>query len=75
MVIFGASGDLTKRKLIPSLYYLEQAGLLPQGFAVIGTASTDLSGEAFRLKLERDLPEFLEEPMDAEVWQRLAERI
>ncbi len=75
MVIFGASGDLTKRKLIPSLYYLEQAGLLPQAFAVIGTASTDLSGEAFRLKLERDLPEFLEEPMDAEVWRRLAERI
>ncbi|MEO8503475.1 MAG: glucose-6-phosphate dehydrogenase [Acidobacteriota bacterium] len=75
MVIFGASGDLTKRKLIPALYYLEKAGLLPKEFAVVGTASTDLQGEAFRLKLERDLPEFLEEPIDLDIWHRLAERI
>jgi glucose-6-phosphate 1-dehydrogenase len=75
MVIFGASGDLTKRKLIPSLYYLEQSGLLPEGFAVIGTASTELSTDAFRQKLESELPEFLEEPVDAEAWRRLAERV
>ena len=75
MVIFGASGDLTKRKLIPSLYYLEQAGLLPPGFAVIGTASTELTAEAFRSKLQNELPGFLEEPMDAAIWSRLEQRI
>ena len=38
VVIFGASGDLTKRKLLPALYHLEQAGLLPENFAVVGVA-------------------------------------
>ncbi len=36
MVIFGASGDLTKRKLLPALYHLEQSGLLPDKFAIVG---------------------------------------
>lgn len=42
-VIFGASGDLTKRKLLPALYHLEQASLLPENFAVVGVARRDLS--------------------------------
>ena len=42
-VIFGASGDLTKRKLVPALYHLEQAGLLPANFVVVGVARRDLS--------------------------------
>ena len=42
VVIFGASGDLTKRKLLPALYHLEQAGLLPQEIAVIGVARRPL---------------------------------
>jgi glucose-6-phosphate 1-dehydrogenase len=75
MVIFGASGDLTKRKLLPALYHLAQQGLLPKGFALVGMASTEMTSEAFCLKLERELPEFLEEPIDLEVWRRLEERI
>ena len=43
VVIFGASGDLTKRKLLPALYHLEQQGLLPENFAVVGVARRDLS--------------------------------
>ncbi|MEO6801785.1 MAG: glucose-6-phosphate dehydrogenase [Granulicella sp.] len=43
IVIFGASGDLTKRKLLPALYHLDQAGLLPKDFAVVGVARRDLS--------------------------------
>jgi glucose-6-phosphate 1-dehydrogenase len=43
VVIFGASGDLTKRKLLPALYHLDQAGLLPKDFAVVGVARRDLS--------------------------------
>ncbi len=43
VVIFGASGDLTKRKLLPALYHLEQEGLLPEDFSVVGVARRDLS--------------------------------
>src|SRR3984893_2865393 len=42
VVIFGTSGDLTKRKLLPALYHLEQAGLLPEDFAVVGVARRPL---------------------------------
>ena len=42
VVIFGASGDLTKRKLLPALYHLEQAGLLPKDFSVVGVARRSL---------------------------------
>ena len=42
-VIFGASGDLTKRKLVPALYHLEQSGLLPANFVVVGVARRNLS--------------------------------
>src|ERR1700760_723244 len=43
VVIFGASGDLTKRKLLPALFHLEQQGLLPAEFSVVGVARRDLS--------------------------------
>src|SRR5271169_2513515 len=42
VVIFGASGDLTKRKLLPALYHLEQSGLLPKDFSVVGVARRPL---------------------------------
>jgi len=42
-VVFGASGDLTKRKLLPALFHLRQPGLLPEEFAVVGVARRDLS--------------------------------
>ncbi|HEX3472985.1 MAG TPA: glucose-6-phosphate dehydrogenase [Silvibacterium sp.] len=42
VVIFGASGDLTKRKLLPALFHLEQQGLLPKEFAIVGVARRDL---------------------------------
>jgi glucose-6-phosphate 1-dehydrogenase len=45
VVIFGASGDLTKRKLLPALYHLEQSGLLPSEFAVVGVARRPLQDE------------------------------
>ena len=75
MVIFGASGDLTKRKLVPALYYLAADGLLPEHFAVVGTASTELSSEAFRAKLRGEIPGFLEAGFDPEAWRRLEERL
>ncbi|NNG46526.1 MAG: hypothetical protein HKM86_05340, partial [Deltaproteobacteria bacterium] len=48
LVIFGASGDLTKRKLVPALFGLFQEGLLPEGFAVLGVSRTPFSDDAFR---------------------------
>ncbi len=51
MVIFGATGDLTKRLLIPAVYNLAAAGLLPQQFAVVGVAIEPLTGQQFAEKL------------------------
>ena len=51
IVIFGASGDLTKRKLIPALYNLAKGHLLPDRFSVVGYARSNVSNEEFRKKL------------------------
>ncbi len=56
LVIFGASGDLTSRKLIPALFDLYTQNLLPDRFAVLGVSRTELSDENFRIKSERFLP-------------------
>src|SRR6185503_15281224 len=50
-VIFGASGDLTGRKLIPALYNLACQDLLPSGFAVLGFAITPMDDDTFRAKM------------------------
>ena len=55
-VLFGAAGDLTKRKLIPSLFNLVHAKLLPDNFAVMGVSVDDLSVEAFRNQVVEFLP-------------------
>ena len=48
LIIFGASGDLTKRKLVPALFHLEQAGLLPDHWYVIGLGRSEMDDETFR---------------------------
>jgi glucose-6-phosphate 1-dehydrogenase len=53
MVIFGASGDLTDRKLMPALYYLAREHMLPAGFSVIGCSRTAYSNEQFRQKIRQ----------------------
>jgi glucose-6-phosphate 1-dehydrogenase len=55
-VLFGAAGDLTKRKLIPALYNLSSAKLLPDAFAVMGVSVDDLDVEAFRRQVSEFLP-------------------
>ena len=55
MVIFGASGDLTKRKLIPALFNLAKEDYLPQDFALVGVARTPMSSEEFRAKITEDV--------------------
>jgi glucose-6-phosphate 1-dehydrogenase len=69
VVIFGASGDLTKRKLVPALYRLVQERLLPAEFAIIGLARTQMSSEEFRARMKEAVLEFSEaKRVDEEVW-------
>ncbi|MBD0326109.1 MAG: glucose-6-phosphate dehydrogenase, partial [Pyrinomonadaceae bacterium] len=58
VVIFGASGDLTKRKLLPALYRLVQQRLLPAEFAIVGLARTEMTSEEFRTRMREAVAEF-----------------
>jgi len=75
LVIFGAAGDLTKRKLIPALYNLKKSNLLPDDFAVIGVARAVMNDEEFRRRLADDMKELASEDTDATTWQWLEERL
>src|SRR3984893_16639142 len=73
IVIFGATGDLTKRKLVPALYRLSQQRLIPAQFAIIGTARQGLNDEEFRSNMRQALAEFAEaEQIDEPSWQNFA---
>jgi len=71
MVIFGASGDLTKRLLIPSLFNLYCEQLLPEAFAILGVALDDFSSESFREKMSADVHKYSRQPkFDDAAWSR-----
>ncbi|MGZ4730551.1 MAG: glucose-6-phosphate dehydrogenase [Terriglobales bacterium] len=72
MVLFGASGDLTKRKLVPALYNLVKAKLLPKNFAVVGVAFDDLSREQFRDQVTGFLQA---EDRGTEAWEWFTQRL
>ncbi|MBL6852851.1 MAG: glucose-6-phosphate dehydrogenase [Alphaproteobacteria bacterium] len=74
LVIFGAAGDLTQRLLLPSFYNLQQAGLLPEGFAIVGVARADKNDAAFRDELKESLARFVKgATAEGQTW--LAERM
>ena len=75
MVIFGAAGDLTRRKLIPSLYNLAKYNLLSREFAVIGIARNPMSTDEFRAKLVQDLKEFAQQPIDSDLQEWFERRV
>ena len=75
MVIFGASGDLTKRKLFPALYNLAAAGLLPDEFAIVGFASSDFDDAGFEKRISKEIPDFVTGDFDPERWKWFEERI
>ena len=77
IVLFGASGDLAKRKLLPGLFHLHAAGLLPRDYRVIGTspASFALTEEQFRSRAEQACADFcITKPTDPS-WPSFAERL
>jgi glucose-6-phosphate 1-dehydrogenase len=71
LIIFGASGDLTHRLLLPALYNLAASGLLPEAFAMIGVARSEATSEAFRDDLAKCLPKFATRDIDERVVKRL----
>jgi glucose-6-phosphate 1-dehydrogenase len=73
IVIFGANGDLTKRKLLPALYRLAFDRRLSAGFAIIGISRTPMTDEAFRDKMQQAVKQFSEDTtFDADVWDAFA---
>ena len=75
VVIFGASGDLTRRKLIPALYNLFLDGLLPPAYAVVGTGRKTLSHEAFRTAAREGIAKYSRRPLDKEKWAEFEPRL
>ena len=73
MVIVGAGGDLTRRKLLPALFRLERAGLLPKEFAVLGVAREPFSDEAFRAAMRTAVERA--DAMDLQKWGRFERRL
>ena len=72
MVIFGASGDLTSRKLIPSLFRLHSKGRLPEELRIVGAARTELSDDQFRDLLYEKLPDSADEETRSQLRSRLS---
>ena len=74
VVIFGANGDLTKRKLLPALYRLAYDRRLAPGFAIVGTSRTSLTDDQFREKMKKAVAAFSEDTkLDEDLWKTFAE--
>ncbi|HEV3407671.1 MAG TPA: glucose-6-phosphate dehydrogenase [Gaiellaceae bacterium] len=72
LVIFGASGDLTQRKLLPAVYSLAYRRLLPESFAVVGVARSELSTEEFCGRMREAVAEHSRDEFRDDVWETLA---
>ena len=75
LVIFGVTGDLARKKLMPAIYDLANRGLLPPGFALTGFARRDWAHEDFAQVVYEAVKQHARTPFRQEVWDRLAEGI
>ncbi|HKY52738.1 MAG TPA: hypothetical protein VJM08_00470, partial [Anaerolineales bacterium] len=75
IVIFGASGDLTQRKLVPSLFNLYRKGRLPKQFRIVGYGNTAFSDEQFRTHLKDGMKEFATFKYKSEEWASFANNL
>jgi glucose-6-phosphate 1-dehydrogenase len=73
LTIFGASGDLTQRKIFPALYSLAFRRLLPESFGVVGVARTEMTDDEFRDRMEEAVKEHARDEFREDVWRTLAE--
>lgn len=74
-IIFGASGDLTKRKLIPAIYNLAYDNLLPECFQIIGVGRSSISHEAFQKQTKDNISTFSRRTLDCDAWSHILEKI
>ena len=72
LVVFGASGDLARRKLLPALYDLAYEGLLPERYAIVGSGGSRLDEAAFRERARAGVEQFSRHRLDEERWQAFA---
>jgi glucose-6-phosphate 1-dehydrogenase len=75
LVIFGASGDLTHRKLLPAIYNLAEAGHLPEQFAILGIGKPAMNDDTFRTQMHDRVREVEGESIDDEPWKRVSDRL
>jgi len=75
LVIFGASGDLTRRKLLPAVYNLAEAGLLPERFAIVGVARPPIDEGDYRQQMRDRVKDAEGEPIEAGKWKPIEDRL
>lgn len=75
IVLFGATGDLARRKLLPGIFHLAQVGLMPSGFRLLGTARHAISLDEFRETARRAVEEFGRSSPSREAWDRFADSL
>ncbi|WP_083502405.1 glucose-6-phosphate dehydrogenase [Sphaerimonospora mesophila] len=75
LVLFGVTGDLAKRKLLPAIYDLGNRGLLPPGFSLVGFARRDWAHEDFAQVTHEAVKEYARTPFREEVWKQISEGI
>ena len=75
LVIFGVTGDLSRKKLMPAVYDLANRGLLPPGFALVGFARRDWADQDFEKVVHDSVKQYARTPFSEEVWQQLASGI
>src|SRR4051794_39620110 len=74
LVLFGGTGDLARRKLLPGLFHLAQAGLLPE-YRIVGTSLDELDHDGFRDIARSALDEFARRGVSDEEWKEFASRL
>jgi glucose-6-phosphate 1-dehydrogenase len=75
LVIFGGSGDLSRRKLLPALYNLFLDGQLPDNYVVIGTGRTPLSDDDFRKLAREGILKYSRQPLKDPIWEKFEQRL
>ena len=75
LVIFGASGDLARRNLMPAVYNLQVDGVLPPNLAVIGTGRKPMQPAEFRARMREGIAKYSRRPLDPSMWSAFEPRL
>src|SRR5690349_21595277 len=74
-IIFGASGDLTRRKLLPAIYNLAESGHLPDRFAIVGVARQPIDENVFRTQMREQVLHAEGEPLEQDKWDPIEQQL